>query len=64
MERFIQLNLHSDSEKADEANVTKQEQKEPEPPVISKRVNKFVNRAAHKASTEFRRGGSGGIFTK
>lgn len=64
MERFIQLNLGSDSEKAGEANVPNQERKEPEPPVISKRVNKMINRAAHKASTEFRRGGSGGIFSK
>lgn len=64
MERFIQLNLHSDSEKAGEANVPNQERKEPEPPVISsKRVNKMINRAAHKASSEYGRGGSG-IFSK
>lgn len=64
MERFIQLNLRGDSEKAGEANVSAQERKEPEPPVISKRVNRMVNRAAHKASGEYRRGGSGGIFSK
>jgi hypothetical protein len=65
MERFIQLNLRGDSEKAGEANVSAQERKEPEPPVISsKRVSRMVNRAAHKASGEYRRGASGGIFSK
>lgn len=65
MERFIQLNLRDESKKADEANVLKQEREEPESPVMSKRVNRLVNRAAHRASAEFRRGGgSGGIFSK
>jgi len=48
MERFIQLNLHDEKENANAANLPKPEGKEPEAPVLSKRVNKFINKAAHK----------------
>ena len=65
MERFIQLNLRSDSEKAAADNSPNPEYREPEAPVVgSKRLNKMLKKAAHKASTEYGRGGKGGIFSK
>lgn len=63
MERFIQLNLRDEKENADAANLPKPDVKEPETPVISKRVNKFLNKAAHKAAGQYGRSGSG-IFSK
>jgi len=64
MERFIQLNLHDEKENANAANLPKPEGKEPEAPVLSKRVNKFINRAAHKAAGQYGRSGTSGIFSK
>jgi hypothetical protein len=60
------LNLQSDSEKIQAANVPRPENEEQKaqaqaPP--SKRLSKFVNRAAHKGAMHSGRGGSG-IFTK
>ena len=63
MERFIQLNLQSDRQKAEPANLPNPEPKDPEPPVSSKRLHLLVNKAAHKAATEFGRNSSG-IFSK
>jgi hypothetical protein len=63
MERFIQLNLHSDSEKPETANLPNPEHKNPEPAAPSKRLKRLVNKAAHKAATEFGRNKSG-IFSK
>jgi hypothetical protein len=64
MKPILQLNLQSDSEKAPQAaNVPKQESEEPKSPIGSKRLSKFVNRAAHKGAMHSGRGGSG-IFTK
>lgn len=63
MERFIQLNLRDEKENANAANLPKPEGKEPESPMLSKRVNKLLNKAAHKAASEYGRGGSG-IFSK
>ncbi|HEY2466982.1 MAG TPA: hypothetical protein VGI45_03945 [Terracidiphilus sp.] len=64
MERFIQLNLRSDSEKAAADNLPNRESKELEPPVIgSKRLNKILKKAAHKASAEYGRSSSG-VFSK
>ena len=63
MERFIKLNLVDEKENANAANLPKPEVKEPETPVFSKRINKYLNKAAHKAAGEYRRGGSG-IFSK
>lgn len=64
MERFIQLNLQSDTEKAQPANLPEPERKEqPEAPVMSKRLHRLVNKAAHKAASEFGRNKSG-IFSK
>ena len=64
MERFIQLNLRNDSEKG-AADNSPNPSKEPEPPTLeSKRLSKMLKKAAHKASTEYGRGGRGGIFSK
>lgn len=63
MERFIQLNLQSDSQKAEPANLPNPESKEPESPVLSKRLHRLADKAAHKAATEFGRNKSG-IFSK
>lgn len=63
MERFIQLNLHSDSEKLEPSNLPDPEHKEPELPVASKRLRRLLYKAAHKAATEFGRNKSG-IFSK
>ena len=63
MEQVIQLNLHSDGERAETANSFKPERKALESPPISRRLKRFVNKAAHKAATEFGRSRSG-IFSK
>ena len=63
MERFIQLNLRDEKENANAANLPKPEEKEPDSPVLSKRVNKLINKAAHKAAGQYGRGGSG-LFSK
>lgn len=63
MDRFVQLNLRSDGEKIDTANLPKSEEKEPSPPVMSKRLHRLLNKAAHKAASEYGRSKSG-IFSK
>ena len=63
MERFIQLNLQIDSDKAKATNLPRPEHKDPVIPESAKRLNRFVNKAAHKAAREFGRSGSG-IFSK
>ena len=63
MEHLIQLNLQSDSQKAELANLPNPEHKEVESPVLSKRLHRLVNKAAHKAASEFGRSKSG-IFSK
>jgi hypothetical protein len=64
MENMIQLNLRSDSEKAAVDNLPNSQYKEPESPVInSKRLNRILKKAAHKASGEFGQSKSG-VFSK
>ena len=64
MERFIQLNLRSDSEKAAADNSPNPQTKEPEPAMAgSKRLNKILRNAAHKASAQYGRN-STGVFSK
>ena len=63
MERFIQLNLRDENEKAGPASLPSDQQKVQEPPVIGKRVNRLLNKAAHKAASQYGRSGSG-IFSK
>ena len=68
MERFIQLNLRSDSENAAAENSPSNPgYREPETEnslAGNKRLNKMLKKAAHKASAEYGRGGKGGIFSK
>jgi hypothetical protein len=67
MESMIQLNLRSDSEKAAADNLPNDpngQYKEPEsPPINSKRLNRILKKAAHRASGEFGQSKSG-IFSK
>ena len=63
MESFIQLNLQNENEKAGPTNLPTDQQKVQEPPVIGKRLNRMLNKAAHKAASQYGRGGSG-IFSK
>lgn len=64
MERMIQLNLRSDSEKAAAENLPNPENKQPESPAIgSKRLNKILRNAAHKASAHYGQNNSG-VFSK
>ncbi len=63
MERFIQLNLQTGSDKDEPANLPSSERKEPGPPVFSKRLHRLVNKAAHKAAAEFGQSKSG-LFSK
>lgn len=65
MKSFIQLNLRSDSEKGAADNSPNPSTREPESSVMgSKRLNKMLKKAAHKASAEYGRSGRGGIFSK
>ena len=64
MDRFIQLNLQPNTEKTEPTNLPDPDRKEqPEAPAMSKRLHRLVNKAAHKAASEFGRNGSG-IFSK
>ena len=65
MESILKLNLQSESDRAETANLPKQQTEEPQPSVQphSKRFSKFVSRTAHKAATHAGGGGSG-MFTK
>jgi hypothetical protein len=64
MDSMITLNLRSDSQKAAADNLPNAQVKEPEPPVSSsKRLNRILKKAAHKASGEYGAGKSG-IFSK
>jgi hypothetical protein len=64
MKSILNLNLQSDSEKVQAASVPRPENEEPKPMAApSKRLSKFVNRAAHKGAVHSSRSGSG-IFTK
>lgn len=63
MDRFIQLNLQVDRDKVEPADLPNPEHKEQEPPVLSKRLHRLVNKAAHKAAGEFGRNKSQ-LFSK
>jgi len=65
MKSILQLNLQNENEKVQAANVPRPESEETKQPQAapSKRLSKFVNRAAHKGALHSSRGGSG-IFTK
>ena len=61
MERFIQLNLHSDKEKAEAENLPKPENRDPAE--AEKKLKRLARAAAHKAAKEYSRSGSG-VFSK
>jgi len=64
MENMIKLNLRSDSEKAAADNLPNPQHREPDSPAISsKRLNRILKNAAHKASAQFGQSKSG-IFSK
>ena len=64
MKPFLQLHLQSEGEKPQAANLPRSENEEAKPVVLGKRVNRFVNRAAHKAAGEFRKSAGSGLFSK
>ncbi|HUN83645.1 MAG TPA: hypothetical protein VMU48_04665 [Terracidiphilus sp.] len=63
MESILKLNLQSESEKTEGSSLRTPEPEEPKPMVPSKRLNRIVNRAAHKAALHSSRSSSG-IFSK
>lgn len=63
MEQLIKLNLQSDEQRAETATSEKRERMDSEVPPRSRRLNRMVSKAAHKAAKEFARSGSG-IFSK
>lgn len=63
MDSLLQLHLQSDNPKPEAAGPPKPESEEPKPVVESKRLNRIINRAAHKAASEYGRNSSG-IFSK
>lgn len=64
MKPILQLNLRDENEKPQAANLSKSGNEEARPVVLGKRVNRFVNRAAHKAAGEFGKSGGSGLFSK
>lgn len=62
MESLLKLDLPKNESPAAE-NLPKQESKEPQPPLLGKRVHRLINKGAHKASSQFSRAGSS-IFSK
>ena len=62
MDSLLQLHLQTDSTKPEAANSPKPDGEEPKPIVTSKRFNRIINRAAHKAASEY--GRNSGIFSK
>jgi hypothetical protein len=63
MQSILKLHLESDSAKAETPTSSKQEDKNPQPVVMGKRLHQMVNRAAHKAASQYGRKSSG-IFSK
>lgn len=61
MERFIQLNLKSDSDKPENATLSTPPVTEPDG--SAKKLNAIANRAAHKGALHTSRSGSG-LFSK
>jgi hypothetical protein len=61
MERFIKLDLRSDSDSTEQANLPQPEQKDSD--AQAKKLNQIANRAAHKGASQYGRGSSG-LFSK
>lgn len=64
MKPFLELHLQNENERPQGTNLPKPEGEEEKPVVLGKRLNRFVNRAAHKAAGEFRKTGGSGLFSK
>jgi hypothetical protein len=62
MNSLLQLHLQTDSAKPEAENLPKAANEEPKTVITSKRLNRIVTRAAHKAAKEY--GRSSGIFSK
>lgn len=63
MERFIQLNLNTTSEKTESTNLPEPERREKEAAEATRKINRIARRAAHKAASEFGRSKTG-LFSK
>ncbi len=63
MKPLLQLHLENSTPKPEASTAPGPEREEPKPMVPSKRLNRIVNRAAHKAAIHLSRGSSG-IFSK
>jgi hypothetical protein len=65
MDSLLQLHLQNDNPKPEAENLSKpkDEAEELKPLATSKRLNKIINRAAHKGASQYGRNSSG-IFTK
>ena len=65
MDSPLQLHLEVDKAKPEEEQLSKPEgeNEEPKPFVTSKRLNRMINRAAHKGASQYSRNSSG-IFSK
>ena len=65
MDSPLQLHLQVDKPKTDAENAPRpeSENEEPKPFVTSKRLNRIINRAAHKGASQYSRNSSG-IFSK
>jgi hypothetical protein len=63
MDSLLQLHLQNDNPKPEEQKLPKSENEEPQPVVTSKRLNRIINRAAHKGASQYGRNSSG-IFSK
>lgn len=59
----IQLNLNTNSQKPEQADLPNLERHDPESPEAIKRMNDIANRVAHKAGSQYGRYSSG-IFSK
>ncbi len=62
MDSLLQLHLRTDNAKPETEGLPKTENEEPKAVVTSKRLNRIITRAAHKAATEY--GRNSGIFSK
>jgi hypothetical protein len=63
MQSILKLHLESESEKAEPPSPSKPDNKDQQPVVMGKRLHQMVNRAAHKAASQYGRQSSG-IFSK
>ncbi|HLY39753.1 MAG TPA: hypothetical protein VKR52_01020 [Terracidiphilus sp.] len=63
MDSLLKLDLQPKNETPAAENLPKPEAKEPQPPLMGKRVHRLINKGAHKAAAQYGRSSSG-IFSK